>query len=62
MSASSRLRAPRSLNDAVNWKLSSFTTTVQPRISESVLLTGRRRPHDRALDRAGGRRLDVGEA
>ena len=29
-------RAPRSLNDAVNWKFSNFTTTVQPRISDSV--------------------------
>jgi hypothetical protein len=36
VNASSRFRAPRSLNDAVNWSTSAFTTTVHPRISDSV--------------------------
>src|SRR4051794_6438067 len=32
----SLLRAPRSLNDATNWRFSNLTTTVQPRTSDNV--------------------------
>ena len=42
----------------VNWRFSNFTTTVQPRISDSVSRHRRRRPDDGPLD-GGGRRLDV---
>ena len=52
--ARSRLAAPRSLKEPVNWRFSNFTTTSAPVIDDRVRDGAGGRVVDQALDASGG--------